>query len=117
MSNYQYKEFDKKSKKNEPFLPNNKESFVLESIEQSERSIRERSEPILSREPLKKIQEDLLGLVRKLRKHESSYPFRSPVDPKALQIPDYFNVVLEPIDLKTIEDKIRRDEYEHVGEF
>ncbi len=26
-------------------------------------------------------------------------------------------MVLEPIDLKTIEERIRKDEYEHVGEF
>jgi hypothetical protein len=39
------------------------------------------------------------------------------VDPKALQIPDYFNVVLEPIDLKTIEEQIRAEQYHHMSEF
>ena len=75
----------------------------MDSVEMSEKSMRDKSEPLMIREQLKKIQEDLLFLVRKLRKHESSYPFRSPVDPKALQIPDYLDVVLEPIDLKSIE--------------
>ena len=63
------------------------------------------------------LQTDLMWLVKKLRKHESSYPFRIPVDPKALQIPDYLDVVLEPIDLKTIEEQIWQNQYEHLGEF
>ena len=60
---------------------------------------------------MKKIQEDLLVLLKKLKKHDSSNPFRTPVDPKALQIPDYFDIVIEPIDLKTIEDNVRKDIY------
>lgn len=31
----------------------------------------------------------MIQVIRKLKKHESSWPFRMPVDPKALSIPNY----------------------------
>lgn len=39
------------------------------------------------------------------------------MDPRALGIPEYFNVVLEPMDLKTIEETLRREGYAHPAEF
>ena len=83
--------------------------MVLDSFEVSEKSFKEKSEvqSILKEQNLSVLQTELLWLVRKLRRHETSYPFRFPVDPRALQVPDYFDVVLEPIDLKTIEEHIR----------
>jgi len=41
-------------------------------------------------------------MLRKLKKGLYAWPFKHPVDPKALGIPEYLNIVLEPIDLKTI---------------
>lgn len=40
-----------------------------------------------------------------------------PVDPKALKIPEYINVVQEPMDLKTMEENIKKEAYQHPGEF
>jgi E1A/CREB-binding protein len=36
-----------------------------------------------------------------------SLPFRQPVDPTLLQIPDYFDVIERPIDLSTIKEKLK----------
>lgn len=55
------------------------------------------------------------AIVKKLKKHDSSWPFRSPVDPKALLIPNYTKIVLTPIDLQTIEERIKGDKYEHAS--
>ena len=37
---------------------------------------------------------------------DDSYPFREPVDPVALQIPDYLQIIKHPKDLGTIGAKI-----------
>ena len=34
-----------------------------------------------------------------LKKHQAAYPFLEPVDPSSLKIPDYFEIVKEPINL------------------
>jgi len=44
-----------------------------------------------------------LRLVKMLRQHKNAWPFNEPVDPVALNIPDYFQVVTHPMDLGTIE--------------
>lgn len=44
----------------------------------------------------------MANIVRKLKKHEASWPFRHPVDAKALSIPNYTEIVLVPMDLQTI---------------
>lgn len=45
-------------------------------------------------------------LLKTLKKHRSAPPFLRPVDPIALNIPDYFRVITRPIDLGTIENKL-----------
>lgn len=44
-------------------------------------------------------------------------PFQIPVDPVALQIPDYFDVVKEPMDLSTIKEKLNNGDYKDPWEF
>lgn len=44
-------------------------------------------------------------------------PFRNPVDPEVQQMPNYFNVVKRPMDLKTIKGKMDRNEYSTSQEF
>ena len=44
-------------------------------------------------------------------------PFPIPVDPVALQIPDYFDVVKEPMDLSTIKEKLNNGDYKDPWEF
>jgi len=46
-----------------------------------------------------------------------SYPFRQPVDPRALGIPDYFNIIKEPMDLATISRRLEEGEYKTPWEF
>eukprot|EP01116_Phalansterium_solitarium_P009685 TRINITY_DN2394_c0_g1_i4.p1 TRINITY_DN2394_c0_g1~~TRINITY_DN2394_c0_g1_i4.p1 ORF type:complete len:821 (+),score=117.22 TRINITY_DN2394_c0_g1_i4:115-2577(+) len=44
-------------------------------------------------------------------------PFKVPVDPVKLGIPDYFNIIKFPMDLSTIRTKLDRGKYAHVEEF
>jgi hypothetical protein len=41
-------------------------------------------------------------ILKRLKKSMYAWPFKTPVDPKALGIPEYLNVVQEPMDLKTM---------------
>lgn len=43
--------------------------------------------------------------------HESAGPFLEPVDPVALKIPDYPDIVREPMDLGTVRRKLADREY------
>jgi hypothetical protein len=62
---------------------------------------------------LKKCQR-VLGLIQK---HRSAEPFLYPVDPVALGIPDYPTIVKEPMDLSTVEKKLRQGQYASVQQF
>lgn len=46
-----------------------------------------------------------------------SWPFMEPVDPVKLGIPDYFNVVKNPMDLSTIKKKLDAGSYNRADEF
>lgn len=50
-------------------------------------------------------------LERLYRTHPESLPFQLPVDPVMLQIPDYFDIVLRPMDLSTIRRKLEANQY------
>jgi hypothetical protein len=54
-------------------------------------------------------------ILKRLKKSMYAWPFKTPVDPKALGIPEYLNIVQEPMDLKTMEDTLRREGYAHPG--
>ncbi|RWS27977.1 histone acetyltransferase-like protein 2, partial [Leptotrombidium deliense] len=45
------------------------------------------------------------------RQDPESLPFRQPVDPQLLQIPDYFDIIKKPMDLSTIKRKLDGGEY------
>ncbi|KAA1120286.1 hypothetical protein PGTUg99_006477 [Puccinia graminis f. sp. tritici] len=49
-----------------------------------------------------------VSVTKQLKKHRSAGPFLAPVDPVALNIPDYFNVVKQPMDLSTIETRLAK---------
>lgn len=52
------------------------------------------------------------------RKNESiAYPFLQPVDPVAQGVPNYFEIVKEPMDLSTISNKLRDGVYEGAEDF
>ncbi|KNZ62313.1 uncharacterized protein VP01_1287g2 [Puccinia sorghi] len=62
-----------------------------------------------------------VSVTKQLKKHRSAGPFLAPVDPVALNIPDYFDVVKHPMDLNTIETRLGKVgkpcDYRSVEEF
>lgn len=51
------------------------------------------------------------------RQDPESLPFRQPVDPQALGIPDYFEIVKKPMDLSTIKRKLDTGQYSDPWEY
>ena len=56
-------------------------------------------------------------ILRSLRKHKDVGPFLLPVDPVALGIPDYFNVIKTPMDFGTIGSKLEEGHYQIANDF
>eukprot|EP01118_Nematostelium_gracile_P016165 TRINITY_DN6634_c0_g1_i1.p1 TRINITY_DN6634_c0_g1~~TRINITY_DN6634_c0_g1_i1.p1 ORF type:complete len:158 (-),score=27.89 TRINITY_DN6634_c0_g1_i1:234-707(-) len=56
-------------------------------------------------------------LLQKLRKHKFGWVFNEPVDPVALNIPDYFDVIKNPMDFSTIQNKMEAGMYSNIEEF
>ena len=50
-------------------------------------------------------------------KHKEAWPFMEPVDPVALQIPTYFDIIRQPMDLGTIKTKLHNTSYASPDEF
>lgn len=63
--------------------------------------------PQVVKEQIKYCQRILKGLKR----HREAGPFLLPVDPVALNIPDYLTVIKQPMDLSTISKKLDLNEY------
>jgi histone acetyltransferase len=55
------------------------------------------------------LKSELLSMLRKIEEQQFAWPFREPVDTTA--VPDYLEVIKEPIDLSTIEKRIRQENY------
>ncbi|ESQ45962.1 hypothetical protein EUTSA_v10011031mg [Eutrema salsugineum] len=58
-----------------------------------------------------------LTLLRLLSGHEYGWIFDVPVDPVALNIPDYFTVISKPMDIGTIKSKLLKNVYSSGDEF
>lgn len=56
-------------------------------------------------------------LEKLIRQDPESLPFRHPVDPQALGIPDYFEIVKKPMDLSTIRNKLMSGKYTDPWEY
>ena len=56
-------------------------------------------------------------ILDKLKRHRFVTPFLLPVDPIALNIPDYFNIIKEPMDISTVEKNLRNHIYSAYEEF
>lgn len=56
-------------------------------------------------------------LLSKLWKVNQAWIFHEPVDADKLDIPDYYEVVAEPMDLGTVKNKLNMNKYRHVQEF
>jgi bromodomain-containing factor 1 len=53
----------------------------------------------------------LTALLRQIRRSKDSMPFREPVDPVKLNIPQYLNIITRPMDLSTIDKKLATGVY------
>ena len=56
-------------------------------------------------------------ILKKLMAHPANWPFKKPVDPVELNIPDYFSIISKPMDLGTIKSKLEKNIYFGAGEF
>ncbi|KAL8984908.1 MAG: hypothetical protein Q9177_004582 [Variospora cf. flavescens] len=71
----------------------------------------------------KKYQAELkfcLHVVNELRKPKFAAlvaPFLTPVDPVALNIPDYLQIIKKPMDMGTVKEKLDKGQYENAKEF
>ncbi|KAL7718716.1 Bromodomain protein [Entamoeba marina] len=57
------------------------------------------------------------GILARLTKLPESYAFLLPVDPEALGIPTYFNIIKNPMDLGTIQKKLTKNTYSTRNDF
>ncbi|CAG5123248.1 unnamed protein product [Candidula unifasciata] len=64
------------------------------------------------------LRQALMPVWEKIQKQDpESLPFQTPVDPIALQIPDYFEIVKKPMDLQTIRNNLDSGVYKDPWEF
>ena len=56
-------------------------------------------------------------LMNNLWKHKDAELFHKPVDPEELNIPDYFNIIKNPMDFSTIKKKLSNCTYSNLKEF
>jgi len=74
--------------------------------------------PAFSTAPLSKVQRKILeDKLKNTKKVKSAGPFLRPVDYMALNIPNYPNVIKIPMDLGTMDQKLKADEYESLEAF
>ena len=59
----------------------------------------------------------LVRVIQNVKKSPDAKPFLAPVDPVALNIPTYPNIVKNPMDLKTMEEKLKNSQYSSVQAF
>jgi bromodomain-containing factor 1 len=57
------------------------------------------------------------GYLQQLKKNPSAWPFLEPVNPVKLGIPDYFEVIKEPMDLSTVEKNLKMYQYSTMNQF
>lgn len=59
--------------------------------------------------------ENLKRLLRSLQSHKMAWPFLEPVDPN--DVPDYYKIIKEPMDLQTVELRVNEHSYERLSDF
>jgi len=50
-------------------------------------------------------------MMNSLWKHNQAWIFHEPVDPKKLNIPDYLDIIKEPMDFGTVKTKLNNNQY------
>ncbi|GFT51046.1 nucleosome-remodeling factor subunit BPTF [Trichonephila clavipes] len=59
--------------------------------------------------------ENIKRLLKALMTHKHAWPFMKPVDP--IEAPDYYKVIKEPMDLKTVEQRLNSHTYKKLADF
>ncbi|XP_042904894.1 nucleosome-remodeling factor subunit BPTF [Parasteatoda tepidariorum] len=59
--------------------------------------------------------ENMKRLLKTLMSHKHAWPFMKPVDP--VEAPDYYKVIKEPMDLKTVEQRLNLHTYKKLADF
>ncbi|EQC40191.1 hypothetical protein, variant [Saprolegnia diclina VS20] len=63
------------------------------------------------------LKKKLEPLLRSMMDHKFGWVFSSPVDPIALNIPNYFDIIRRPMDFGTIKKKLDANLYKHLAPF
>lgn len=58
-----------------------------------------------------------LKILQMLKSSKTSWPFRDPVDPIAQGVPNYLEMIKEPMDLSTVESNLRNNLYNSSTQF
>jgi bromodomain-containing factor 1 len=61
--------------------------------------------------------EEVLKDLMSVKNWQANQYFMDPVDPVALNIPTYFQIIKKPMDLKTVKQKLQNNEYERAKDF
>ena len=56
-------------------------------------------------------------ILETLKRSQNAWPFLEAVDPIKLKIPDYLDIVKEPMDLTTIENNLLHSQYRNPSQF
>ena len=59
--------------------------------------------------------DEIRKMLRQLQTHKSAWPFREPVSTR--DAPDYYRVIKDPMDLRTIDSKLQERRYKRLSEF
>jgi hypothetical protein len=62
-------------------------------------------------------EEECARVLKAIMEHDCAGPFLEPVDPHALEIPDYHVLVPRPMDLGTVKRQLAKHHYSTVQEF
>ena len=62
-------------------------------------------------------QKFVLRVVQNIKRTQNAVHFNQPVDPVALKIPTYIDIIKNPMDLRTIEEKLKSNEYSSIDDF
>ena len=74
-------------------------------------------EKILDESSVNEALRPCLKILNALKVSKFSWPFKDPVDPAVLGIPNYFEIIKEPMDLTQIENKLRGGVYATGAQF
>uniref|UniRef100_A0A6V0BSR0 histone acetyltransferase n=1 Tax=Pseudo-nitzschia australis TaxID=44445 RepID=A0A6V0BSR0_9STRA len=67
--------------------------------------------------PPAKLKQKCLEVLKALQTHTDGWVFNVPVDPVVLNLPDYANIIKNPMDLGSIQKKLEKGDYRAVKEF